>query len=325
MECIDQGFIVTADDLLLGSFLCGIVINDAVTEHIDAHICRGLIRALILNCLKETVENREDLDVTVVVDGRDAVCLEVERINHVDIIEICRCGFIGEVHRVIQRKIPDRECFKLCITGFDSLAAVVIELRDAGSHLSGTRTRGCYNNQLTGCLDVVVLAETLRTDDEVHIGRITGNRIVEVGADAVRFQLPAELICRRLMRILGNDNRSDIEIQCFQCVDNAKQFLIVGNAGVSAQLGMFDIIGVNAYNQLYLVLEFRKKLNLVVRLITGKDTCGVKVFKHLAAEFEIQFSVEHLNAFKDLISLQLKVLFGIKCDRCHRGFLFSIR
>ena len=61
--------IVTADDLLAGSFTAYFVINDAVSGHIDTHICRGFVRAFSHDLFKHCLENREDLYVTVVVDG----------------------------------------------------------------------------------------------------------------------------------------------------------------------------------------------------------------------------------------------------------------
>ena len=52
----------------------------------------------------------------------------MEGIDLVDVIEIGRGGFVGEIDRVIQREIPHRERLEFCITGPDSAPMLVIEL-----------------------------------------------------------------------------------------------------------------------------------------------------------------------------------------------------
>ena len=47
-----HGVVVTADDLLAGSFLAECIIADAVPGHVDAHVSRRLIRAFAVDLFK---------------------------------------------------------------------------------------------------------------------------------------------------------------------------------------------------------------------------------------------------------------------------------
>ena len=57
--------------------------------------------------------NREDLNITVVVDGCLSIGLQMERIDHIHIVEVCCSRFIRQIYRMLQRQIPDRECLNL--------------------------------------------------------------------------------------------------------------------------------------------------------------------------------------------------------------------
>ena len=119
------------------------------------------------------------------------------------------------------------------------------------------------------------------------------------------------------MGILCDDNRTDIEIQRLKGIHDAEQFLIIGNTRITAKFGMLDVICVDADNDLDLILQFGEKSDFVVRFISRQYTCCVIVFKHLPAKFQIELSVKHLDPLKDLVSLHLQVLLGVKCDICH--------
>ena len=51
----------------------------------------------------------------------------MERVDHVDVIEIGRCCFICQVDRMLQRQIPDRECFKFSVAGLNAAFMFMIE------------------------------------------------------------------------------------------------------------------------------------------------------------------------------------------------------
>jgi len=81
-----HALIISADDLLTCSFLADFIINDAVTGHINAHICGRFVRALAHDLFKHSLKNRENFNVTVVVNSSLTICFQMERVDHVHII-----------------------------------------------------------------------------------------------------------------------------------------------------------------------------------------------------------------------------------------------
>ena len=58
----------------------------SVASHVDAHIRRGLVRTFTHDFFKNSAQNRENLNVAVVVDGGNAVSFQMERVDHVDVV-----------------------------------------------------------------------------------------------------------------------------------------------------------------------------------------------------------------------------------------------
>ena len=57
-------------------------------------------------------------------------------IDDVVVAQVC-CGcLVGNVYGVLERKVPNREGLKLCITCADSTGVLVVELREADSKLA---------------------------------------------------------------------------------------------------------------------------------------------------------------------------------------------
>ena len=52
----------------------------------------------------------------------------MEGIDHVHIVEVGCSSLIGDVHRMLKRQVPDRECLKLGITCTDATFVLIIEL-----------------------------------------------------------------------------------------------------------------------------------------------------------------------------------------------------
>ena len=53
----------------------------------------------------------------------------MERIDHVDIVQVSRCCLICQVDRMFQRNVPDRESLEFRISGTDTSAMLLIKLR----------------------------------------------------------------------------------------------------------------------------------------------------------------------------------------------------
>ena len=112
-----RGVVIPAYDLLLGRPAHNLVIGNAVTGHVYAHVGRALVWGLPLDLFKDGIKNREYLNIPVVADGCRAVSFEIEGVDHIDIVKVGCCRLIGQIDGMLQRKIPDGECFEFRIPG----------------------------------------------------------------------------------------------------------------------------------------------------------------------------------------------------------------
>ena len=64
-------------------------------DHIYTHVGWRCIRRFTQDTFKHTFENRENLDITIVVDCSFSVSLEMEWVNHINIVKVCSSSFIG--------------------------------------------------------------------------------------------------------------------------------------------------------------------------------------------------------------------------------------
>ena len=138
--------IIAPDDFHVGRFLTHGIIHNAVSRHIDAHVRRGFIRIFSIDPFKNRIEHRKDLYIPVVIDSRFPISLQVKRIDHIDIIQICRCRFICQIDRMLQRNIPDRESLIFSVSRLDPSFIVMVKLRKAGSHFPASGPRSCHNH-----------------------------------------------------------------------------------------------------------------------------------------------------------------------------------
>ena len=175
--------IIPADDFLTGSLLAYLIIDDTISSHIDPHVCRRFVRAFTENPFKHGFQYREDFHITIVIDCSFSVSFQTERVDHIDIVQISCGSFVCQINRMLQRNIPDRECLKLRITGTNTTFLLMVQLRQAGSHLSASRTRSCDNNQRTSGFDVIILSRAFVTDNMRNIIWISVNGIKNVYRD----------------------------------------------------------------------------------------------------------------------------------------------
>ena len=80
----------------------------------------------------------------------------MERVNHIDIVQVSCRRFIGQIDRVLERDIPDRECLKFCITGLNAALVFMVQLGKAGCHLAAARARCRNDDQRAFGLDVLI-------------------------------------------------------------------------------------------------------------------------------------------------------------------------
>ena len=82
------GIIIAADNLVLGGIAAHLVVGDTESHHVHTHVSGRLIGIAAVDTLEEGVEHREYLDVAIIVDGNLIVCLKMEGVDHVDIVEV---------------------------------------------------------------------------------------------------------------------------------------------------------------------------------------------------------------------------------------------
>ena len=81
----DSGRVVAADDLLTRGLAAGFIVDDRACNHVDAHVRRALVGALAVDGTEHGLEHRENFNVAVIVDGRLAVSVQMEGVDHVHV------------------------------------------------------------------------------------------------------------------------------------------------------------------------------------------------------------------------------------------------
>ena len=105
------------------------VITDGKPGSVNAHVGRRSVHRLSAGDLLEYApHHRECFHVTIVIDSRLSVGLEVEGIDHVDVAQIGGGGLVGHVHRVAQGHVPDWKGLELGVTGAHPPPVFVVDL-----------------------------------------------------------------------------------------------------------------------------------------------------------------------------------------------------
>ena len=98
---LTHAFIIAANDLLLAGAAAHGIVRNAVAGHVHAHVRGGFIGARTGDQLEHGVHHGENLNVAVVVYGGFAVGLQMERVDHVHIVQIGGGGLVGQIYRVL--------------------------------------------------------------------------------------------------------------------------------------------------------------------------------------------------------------------------------
>ena len=309
---LDQGVVEPADDLLPGGLLHQRQVGDAVAHHVDAHVRGRLVGHLPPDALKDGAQDGKDLDVTVVVDRLDAIGLQVEGIDHVDIAQVHGGSFIGHIDRVAQRQVPDGEGLKLGIPGFDAALHVLIQLRHAYGQLSAARAGRGHQHQGSGGGDVVIFAIALFRHHQGDVGRVARNRVVQGHLDAQAAQAPAEGDSLMLAAPLGDHHVFHQHVRRTEGIDQPQDFLVVGDVQVPSLFILFDIVRADDDDDLRLLTQLRQHFYLAVRPESRQDARSMVVVKQLAAQLQIQLSAKAGHPLTDAFGLGFGVQFMIK-------------
>ena len=295
-----HALVIAADDLLTGSFLAYFIINDTVACHVNTHICRRFVRAAAHDLLKHSLYNRENLYITVIVNSSLAVSFQMERIDHVDIIQICSSSFISKVYRMFQREVPDREGLEFCIAGFYATFIFMIELRKAGCHLSASRSWCCDDNERSGSFDIIILSVAFITYNKGGIAWISRDQVKLVNTDSQLLQTFLEEIGTFLAGVLRDAYTSYIQATACKLIHKTEHVFVIGNAKVAAHFILVNVIGTDNNNDLRLIRKLHQHAEFAVRFKTRKNTGCMVVVKQFAAEFKIKFVAELTDPFTDM-------------------------
>ena len=307
-----EGFVVAAYDFLLRGFAAGFVVADAESHHVHTHVGGRLVGVVAVDAGEECVEDGEDFDVAVVVDGHLVVGFHVEGVDHVHVVEVGGGSLIGDVHRMLQREVPYGESLELGVSGLHATLVFVVELAEAYGHLAAAGARGCDDDEGPGGLHIVVAAETLVGVDERNVRGIALDGIVVVGLDAQAFQLLAVEVGGVLTVVVGDDDGADEEAAVLEFRAQAQHVLIVGDAQVAAHLVLLDVDGRDDDDNLRGVGQLLQHAQLRVGLESREHTACVVVVEELSAQFEIELSGEFGNTFLDVLRLYAAVLLVVK-------------
>ena len=319
-----QALEVAAHDLLAGGLTADLIVHDAVACHVHAHVRGALVGALPGDQLKHGVHHREDLDVSVIVDGGNPIGFQMERVDHVHIVQVGGGGLVGQVHRVLEGNVPDGEGLKLGVTGLHAPLVLVVQLGQAGGHLTAAGARGRDDHQRALGLNVVVAAIALVAHDVGHVIGVTGDLIVAEGADAQIVEALFKGLHLRGGGVLGHTHAAHIQAHPLEGVDQAQHIQIVGDAVIAADLAAHNVLSADDDDDLRLILQLQQHLQLAVRLEARQHAGGMIVVEQLAAELQIQLVVKLLDALADMLGLHRKIFVVVKSN-FHCSFPFPHR
>ena len=309
---VAEGVVVAANNLVACRIATNLLVAETEANHIDTHIGWRLVRTLAINCLEESVQYRENFDVAIVTRCHCAIGLQVERVNHVDIVQIGRSRLVCNIYGVFEREIPYGECLKLGISGFDVAFVLVVELTQTHRHLATARA-GCRNKyQWARCLYIVVFAESLVRVDKGNIVRVTFDSVVVIDLDTLTLQTLTVGVGTCLAVVVGNDYSTHAQANAFELGTQTQHILIVGDAQIAAHLVLLDIQGADYQNHLRLIFQLQEHLQLTVGLKSRQNTACVVVVKQLATELQIELVAKLRNTLFNLLRLYFKILFVIE-------------
>ena len=143
-----------------------------------------------------------------------------------------------------------------------------------------------------GRLDVLVGAVALVADDGVDLGGVALGEAVGVDPDAAALQLVLEDLGGELVGEAGDDHGAQGDAPGGQVVDQLQGVGVVGDAEVGAHFFALDVAGIDAEDDVGLVLQLLQQAHLDVGVEAGQDAGGVVVVEQLAAELQVELVVE---------------------------------
>ena len=238
----------------------------------------------------------------------------MEGVDHVHVVEVGGGGLVGQIHRMLQRQVPDGEGLIFGVACANAPLIFVVKLAEAGGHFAAAGAGRRDHHDGAAGLDVVIFAQALVGHDVRHVRGIAGDGVVLVALHAQRRQALDEGVSGRLASVLGDDHGADVEAKTPEHVRQAQHVVVVADAQIAPHFALFDVAGADGNDDLHLVLHGGQHADLAVGLEAGQHPRGVVVVKELAAELQIQLVAELAAALLDVLGLQGQILVVVESD-----------
>ena len=130
----------------------------------------------------------------------------MERIDHINVHKIGRCRLVRQIHRMFQRKVPDRERFEFCVAGNSSPLVFVVQLRQTRGELSAARAGCGDNDERSGRFYEFVFTISFVADDGADVSRVSGYTVMKVMPHSYVIEALYEPFGGLLAHILCDDD-----------------------------------------------------------------------------------------------------------------------
>ena len=203
----------------------------------------------------------------------------MERVNHIDIVEVGGSGLIGYVDRVTEREIPHGEGLKFGIARFDASLVLVEKLAQTHGHLAAAGAGGCDDDKRLGSLNIIVAAEALVRCYEADIGRVAVDDVMYIAFDAHALEACAESVGTCLAVVVGDDDGVDRKAALLKLAAQSEGIHVVGDTEVLTYLVLLDIDRTDDDYDFRMVGQLAEHAQLAVGLKPGEHAARVVVVK----------------------------------------------
>ena len=231
----------------------------------------------------------------------------MERIDHIDVVEVGGGCLVGNVDRMLERQVPYREGLELGVTGLDAPLVLLVELAQAYCHFAAARTRRRDDYQRLCRLYVIVAPEPLFRVDEGYVVGVSLDGVVVVGLDAQVLQLQTVCVSTALTVVVGDDHGIHGEPAFLEFVPEAQYIHIVGYAQVLTHLVLLYVQGADHNHDFRPVAELLEHLELAVGLETREYAARVVVVPEFSSKLEVELVAELLHSLHNVLGLYPEV------------------
>ena len=131
---------------------------------------------------------------------------------------------------------------------------LVIKLRKANSHFARAGTGSGDNHKPALGLNIIVSAVALVAYYQVNVGGVVWDRKMMINADAVFGKVLFKFHCCGLVGKPSHDHRVCIQAAAAKNVKQSENVKVIGDPQITADLVLFNVVGVDNDNDFRLIL-----------------------------------------------------------------------